>query len=67
MNYDFESKISRKNTGSAKWELMYKCYDKVCDDIVPLSVADMEFHTPPCIVEGLKNFLDEGILGYTMP
>lgn len=66
MNYDFESKISRKNTGSAKWELMYKCYDKVCDDIVPLSVADMEFHTPPCIVEGLKNFLDEGILGYTM-
>ncbi|MDO5018552.1 MAG: PatB family C-S lyase [Lagierella massiliensis] len=67
MDYDFKSRISRKDTGSAKWELMYKTDEEVCEEVVPLSVADMEFHTPPCIVDGLKNFLDHGVLGYTMP
>src|SRR5699024_7115341 len=35
------------------------------EDVIPLSVADMEFKTPPEVVNGLKNFLDESILGYT--
>ncbi|WP_300410333.1 MalY/PatB family protein [Lagierella sp.] len=67
MTYDFTTRISRKDKGSAKWEYMYQCCDKVEDNIVPLSVADMEFKTPPCIVEGLKDFLDNAVLGYTVP
>lgn len=34
--------------------------------IVSLSVADMEFKNPPEIVERLKDYLDEIILGYKM-
>ena len=37
----------------------------VSEDVIPLSVADMEFKTAPEIVDGLKTFLDRAILGYT--
>lgn len=63
--YDFEKLINRKNTGSGKWNQMYEINPDVAEDIVPLSVADMEFKTAPEIVEGLKRFLDESVLGYT--
>lgn len=65
MAYDFETHPSRKDVGSYKWDAMTKLNPDVSDDIVPLSVADMEFLTAPPIVEGLKTFLDTAILGYS--
>lgn len=65
MSYDFTTLVSRKNTGASKWEQMYSWNPEVADDVVPLSVADMEFKPAPEIVEGLKNHLDKAILGYT--
>lgn len=65
MNYDFTTLVSRKNTGASKWEQMYSWNPEVADDVVPLSVADMEFKSAPEIVEGLKVHLDKAILGYT--
>lgn len=35
--------------------------------IVPLSIGDMELKSPPELVAGLKDYLDENILGYTAP
>ncbi len=67
MKYDFETLLSRKNQGSYKWEQMYEINPNVGEDVVPLSVADMEIKTASEIVEGLKNFLDNAILGYTGP
>ena len=46
---------------------MYGANPNIGDNIVPLSVADMEFRTAPGIVENLKKYLDESILGYTSP
>src|SRR5699024_3811816 len=65
MAYDFTTRVNRKNTGSLKWEQMYQLNPNASEDVIPLSVADMEFKTPPEVVNGLKNFLDESILGYT--
>lgn len=65
MSYDFTTLVSRKNTGASKWEQMYSWNSNVADDVVPLSVADMEFKPAPEIVEGLKKHLDTAILGYT--
>jgi len=65
MKYDFETLVSRKNSGSSKWTQMYDWNSNAADDVVPLSVADMEFKTPPEIVDGLKEYLDTAILGYT--
>lgn len=65
MKYDFTTRISRKGKGALKWEQMYEQNPNVSDDVIPLSVADMEFKTAPEIVEGLKEFLDAAVLGYT--
>jgi len=65
MKYDFETLVSRKNVGASKWNLMAKINPDVTDNIVPFSVADMEFKNPPQIVEGLKKYIDSSIFGYT--
>ena len=65
MRYDFETLVSRKDAGAIKWNLMSRINEKVADDIVPFSVADMEFKNPPEIIDGLKKYLDLSILGYT--
>ena len=67
MKYDFDTLYSRKNTGSMKWDGMYAMKENIPDDIVPLTIADMEFKNAPAIIEGLKAYLDTSILGYTGP
>lgn len=63
MKYDFTTLVSRRNTGAGKWDQM----GNVPDFVVPFSVADMEFKNAPEIIEGLKEYLDHSILGYTGP
>ncbi|MEY8353457.1 MalY/PatB family protein [Lachnospiraceae bacterium 54-53] len=67
MRYDFENLIKRGNAGSFKWDEMKNKNPNVGEGVVPLSVADMELKNPPEIIEGLKEFLDHNILGYTGP
>ena len=67
MKYDFETVRKRFNTGSMKWNEMVKHGVKETEDIIPFSVADMEFVTPPEIVEALKRELDTSIMGYENP
>lgn len=66
MKYDFETAPNRKGQGSSKWLQMYSWNENVDDNVVPLSVADMELKNPPEIIEGLKDYLDEAVLGYTI-
>lgn len=63
--YDFDTVIPRRGTGSQKWKEMepYHCPE----DIIPFSVADMELMTPPEVREGLKQYIDNQILGYSNP
>lgn len=67
MKYDFETVIDRFNQGSAKYEQMVGWNPNVSHDIIPFSVADMELRNAPEITEGLKNYIDTHILGYTLP
>ncbi|WOC32621.1 MULTISPECIES: MalY/PatB family protein [Caproicibacterium] len=65
MRYDFSSKVERRNTGSYKWDEMYRKKPDVSPDTIPFSVADMELMNPPEIIMGLQSFLDSAVLGYT--
>jgi aminotransferase/cystathionine beta-lyase len=65
--YDFTSRVERSGVGSDKWDEMKKKNPAVGGDIVPLSVADMEFKTAPEIAGGLKDCLDKLVLGYAGP
>ena len=67
MNYDFTSYIDRSADGSDKWEMMYRQDPGVGPDVLPMSIADMEFLNAPEIREGLKEFIDTTIQGYTGP
>ena len=67
MKYDFETVKKRFNTGSFKWDEMAKNGVKEFEDIIPFSVADMEFVTAPEIVEAIKRELDISIMGYASP
>lgn len=65
MIYDFTTLVDRREQGSAKWEGVPQ--DGTEQPIVPFSVADMEFKHPPELLEGLKQYTDEMIFGYTNP
>ena len=60
-DFDFDQIIDRRPTASFKWDL-YKG-----KDILPMWVADMDFRSPPEVIEALKNRLDHGVFGYTHP
>ena len=63
MNYDFESYLSRKGTGSYKWVRLENLDAK----ILPFDAADMEFRTSPEIIARLEELARFGEWGYTMP
>lgn len=67
MKYDFETLVDRSNCGSGKWDSMREKVPDLPEGIVPFSVADMEFKNPPEIAQGLKQYMDTHILGYTGP
>ena len=67
MDYDFTSVLSRKDTGSAKWNNMYAHSPHVPEGVIPLSLADMELKNPPQIAEGVGAYLRSMNLGYTKP
>lgn len=59
--FDFDEIIDRRPTSSFKWDL-YKG-----KDVLPLWVADMDFRSPPAVIDALKHRADHGIFGYTYP
>ena len=65
--YDFETVHKRFHTGSKKWDELEINGVREEEDIIPFSVADMEFVTAPEIVEALKYELDHSIMGYANP
>jgi len=64
--YDFETVTARYGVGSLKWDEMAK-YPNIGKDVIPFSVADMELKNPPEVIDGLKEFLDNTVLGYANP
>lgn len=63
-NYDFDTVIERRGTGALKYDALERRYGRA--DLTPLWVADMDFATPPFIVEALKRRMEHPIFGYTV-
>ena len=59
--YDFDEIVDRRGTASEKWD-RYRGRD-----VIPLWVADMDFRSPPAIIEALHERVNHGIFGYTGP
>lgn len=65
MTYDFDELLECRGTDSVKWDGVQEVWGR--DDLLPLWVADMDFRTPPFVMEALKRQLSGGVLGYTRP
>ena len=55
----FDSPIERRGTSSFKWDLYG-------EDVLPLWVADMDFASPPPVVEALEATAARGVFGYAL-
>ena len=67
MEHDFTTHVNRRGQGSSKWESMLRDCPAAGEDVVPLSVADMEFENPPEVRRALHALVDSAVLGYTEP
>lgn len=63
MNYNFDEIIDRRGTDSVKWDAVGERFGR--NDLLPLWVADMDFRTPPFIIEALRTRMEHEVLGYT--
>lgn len=64
MSYDFDQPISRLGTASVKWDQLERLFGE--QEIIPMWVADMDFKSPPAVVEALTERAKQGVYGYTI-
>lgn len=57
MPYDFDKRIDRRGTNCGKWEYFG-------DGVLPMWVADMDFCSPPPVIEALRQRVEHGVFGY---
>lgn len=55
--------VDRKNTNCLKWDYLNVRYKD--PDLIAMWVADMDFKTPECAIEALKNRINHGVFGYS--
>jgi len=63
LKYDFDEIIDRRNTDSIKYDFAEKRGKP--EGVLPLWVADMDFRTPPCVIDALVEKSRHGIFGYS--
>ena len=61
MDFNFDRPIDRRGTDSLKWGRY------TGRDVLPMWVADMDFASPPAVLEALHRRVDHGIFGYAQP
>ncbi len=64
MIYNFDEPVDRQGTSCVKYDLRSEVFGN--NNVIPMWVADMDFRTPPFIIEAIRKRLDHEILGYTL-
>ncbi|MZP44519.1 putative C-S lyase [Heliobacterium gestii] len=58
----FDERINRQSTNSLKWDTLRDVFGR--EDLLPLWVADMDFPSPPEVIEALKEKAAHRVYGY---
>jgi len=61
--FNFDKVIDRSKSSSVKWESTKNVFGT--DDVLPMWVADMDFHPPVEVIDAIRDRLDHGVFGYT--
>lgn len=59
MTFDFDRMIDRRHTESSKWHAF-------SEDVLPMYVADMDFASPPPVIDALVKRAQHGVFGYAI-
>ena len=57
--FNFEICPERRATESLKWRVY-------AEDVLPMWVADMDFLSPPPVIEALQQRVEHGVFGYAI-
>ncbi|MDR1038291.1 MAG: pyridoxal phosphate-dependent aminotransferase [Deltaproteobacteria bacterium] len=63
MDYDFDETVDRRGTSCIKYDFARE--RGLPEDVLPMWVADMDFRTPPEVVDALRQVAEHGIYGYS--
>jgi cystathionine beta-lyase len=64
MPVNFDERIERRGTHSAKWDMMEPLFGVPASDGISMWVADMDFRPPACVQATLEQMTAHGIYGY---
>ena len=60
MNYNFDELIDRRETSAEKVEGMKSIWGR--EDLIPMWVADMDFATPPFVIDAIRKRCEHPVL-----
>lgn len=63
MTYNFDEIVPREGTDAIKLDRVKDACGS--DDLLPMWVADMDFRTPPFVMDVIRQRMAQGIMGYT--
>lgn len=63
MKYNFDEIVPRKGTDCMKYDRVEWCCGR--KNVLPMWVADMDFRTPPFVMDAIRRRMEQGIMGYT--
>jgi cystathionine beta-lyase len=61
MSFNFDQSPDRRGTDSQKWQKY------AGRDILPMWVADMDFESPPALLDAVRRRVEHGLFGYARP
>ncbi|MFE3069226.1 MalY/PatB family protein [Streptomyces sp. NPDC059247] len=61
--YDFDRIVDRRGTWSVQWDGIADRFG--VPDLLPFTISDMDFASPPEVLAALRERVDHGVFGYT--
>ncbi|MGW0465307.1 MalY/PatB family protein [Streptomyces sp. NPDC003027] len=61
--YDFDRQVDRRGTSSVQWDGIADRFG--AGDLLPFTISDMDFASPPEVLAALRDRVDHGVFGYT--
>ncbi|WP_351234895.1 MalY/PatB family protein [Streptomyces sp. NPDC002133] len=63
VEYDFDAAVDRRGTASVQWDGVADRFG--VDGLLPFTISDMDFPSPPQVLDALRERLAHGVFGYT--
>ncbi|NBM16869.1 MalY/PatB family protein [Streptomyces sp. GC420] len=63
MRYDFDTPVDRRGTWCVQWDRVEDRFGT--PGLLPFTISDMDFTSPPEVLAALRARLDHGVFGYT--